>query len=82
MKRKPVSRKPSKSEQQSYFTLRNHIDLSSHDVTCRLQALYSIISDTEQDIQQLQAKLSQRRVRLAQDQATVLGLEAVLEARR
>jgi len=76
------SRKPSKSEQQAYSTLRRHINFSSHEVECRLATLYGTIADTEQDIRHLQAKLAQRRACLAQDTAAAVGLEAVLEARR
>ena len=75
-------KKPSKSEQQAYFTLRRNIGLDDHEVINALDVVRANIATDERNIAYFQSRLSQSRAALQQDHATAVGLEAVLEGRR
>lgn len=78
---KAKTRKPSRSEQLAHFTARNHKDLSSYEIQCRLSAIYSGIKDNESELSRLAARQKEIRSRLEADRAEARGLETVISSR-
>jgi hypothetical protein len=82
MKRKVAAHKPSRAEQQTYFTVRRHIGLDDHEVISALDVVRAHIATDERNIAYFQSRLSEARVALQADTATAVGLGAVLDSRR
>lgn len=74
--------KPTRAEQIAHGVARSHRDLSSSDLVARVGHVVSTIHDTETEIARLRSELSKYNARLVSDQAELVGLERVLDARR
>lgn len=76
------ARKPSKADQITHYTERNHKDLSTYEISCRLNTVCTNIKDLEGQIHELLSRVATFRTRLAVDRAEALGLENLLDSRR
>jgi hypothetical protein len=73
---------PSRSEQQTYFTVRRNIGLDDHEVISALNVVRANIAADERNIAFFQSRLSEARAALQADTATAAGLRTVLDGRR